>query len=89
MDRIRVSLNDEPLDVAPDATLAQMLDQISAQISIEPPPARSATAGPEDGGTARRFVIAVNKEFVPRADYASVVLKDGDEIDLVRPVWGG
>ena len=41
------------------------------------------------GGRGRRFVVAVNKEFVPRSDYARVILADGDEIDLVRPVWGG
>jgi thiamine biosynthesis protein ThiS len=41
------------------------------------------------GKTEVRYVIAVNKEFVPRSDYAVVVVQDGDEIDLVRPVWGG
>ena len=36
-----------------------------------------------------RFVVAVNREVVPRSEYAAVILQDGDEIDLVRPVWGG
>lgn len=39
-----------------------------------------------DGG---RFVVAVNCEFVPRARYGDVVLQDGDQIDLVKPIWGG
>lgn len=36
-----------------------------------------------------KCVIAINREFVPRTDYAQIILQDGDEIDLVKPVWGG
>lgn len=32
---------------------------------------------------------AVNGEFVPRSQYHRVTLRDGDTIDLVKPVGGG
>lgn len=35
------------------------------------------------------FAIAVNGEFVPRAQYAKVQLQDGDTLDIVNPVGGG
>ena len=33
--------------------------------------------------------VAVNMEFVPRAEYDRLVLKQGDRIDVVAPVQGG
>ena len=76
---LKVSLNDMPVDLAPNTSLADALPQWIETEGIR-------TEGIETGS---RFVIAVNKEFVPRSAYAAVVLQDGDEIDLVRPVWGG
>jgi sulfur carrier protein len=35
------------------------------------------------------FSIALNCEFVPRSQYEKIVLKEGDEIDIVSPVGGG
>ena len=35
------------------------------------------------------FAIAVNGEFVPRAQYPQVQLQDGDTLDIVNPVGGG
>ena len=35
------------------------------------------------------FAIAVNGEFVPRAQYAKLRLQDGDTLDIVNPVGGG
>lgn len=35
------------------------------------------------------LAIAINGEFVPRAQYAQVRLRDGDTLDIVRPVGGG
>ena len=74
----RVSLNDELVEVPPNTTLADALPLWAEH--------GAADAQPAPRG---RFVIAINREFVPRSDYASVILEDGDEIDLVRPVWGG
>ena len=33
--------------------------------------------------------VARNGEFVPRASYAAVVVRDGDEIECVAPRQGG
>lgn len=35
------------------------------------------------------FAVALNGDFVPRTDYAKVVLQEGDQIDVVSPVGGG
>jgi len=38
------------------------------------------------GGT---FAVAVNGDFVPRADYPRTEIKGGDTLDVVAPVVGG
>jgi len=35
------------------------------------------------------FAIAINEEFVPRANYAATQLRDGDQIELLVPMQGG
>jgi len=35
------------------------------------------------------FALALNGEFIPRSMYEDIVLKDGDEIDIISPVGGG
>ena len=38
----------------------------------------------------RQFTaVAVNREITPKAEYASVTLRDGDKIEIVRPMGGG
>jgi sulfur carrier protein len=38
----------------------------------------------------RQFTaVAVNREITPKADYASVMLRDGDKVEIVRPMGGG
>lgn len=36
-----------------------------------------------------RFAVAVNEEFIPKANYQNVELKDGDKVELVTPMQGG
>jgi sulfur carrier protein len=36
-----------------------------------------------------RVAVAINSEFVPRADYAARKLAAGDCVDVVAPVAGG
>lgn len=36
-----------------------------------------------------RIAIALNEEFIPKANYESISLKDGDRIELVTPMQGG
>lgn len=33
--------------------------------------------------------VAINSEFIPRAQYPQVVLQNSDQVDVVRPVGGG
>jgi sulfur carrier protein len=33
--------------------------------------------------------VAVNREITPKATYASVALRDGDRVEIVRPMGGG
>jgi sulfur carrier protein len=35
------------------------------------------------------FAAALNREFVPRHRYASLQLRAGDTIEIIRPVTGG
>ena len=35
------------------------------------------------------FAVAVNGDFVPRADYEQTPLNAGDSLDIVAPVVGG
>ena len=33
--------------------------------------------------------VAVNREITPQATYAAVVLREGDKVEIVRPMGGG
>jgi sulfur carrier protein len=33
--------------------------------------------------------VAVNREITPRAAYAAVALREGDRVEIVRPMGGG
>jgi sulfur carrier protein len=33
--------------------------------------------------------VAVNREIAPKGTYASVALRDGDRVEIVRPMGGG
>jgi sulfur carrier protein len=33
--------------------------------------------------------VAVNREVTPKSSYAGTVLRDGDRIEIVRPMGGG
>jgi sulfur carrier protein len=33
--------------------------------------------------------VAVNREITPKATYAAVTLREGDKIEIVRPMGGG
>ncbi len=36
-----------------------------------------------------KVAVAINGEFVPRAQYPQQQLRDGDQVDVVSPVGGG
>ncbi len=35
------------------------------------------------------YAVAVNRQFVPRPQHASHVLREADEVEVIRPVTGG
>ena len=44
----------------------------------------------EDRGLAgRQIAVAVNGDVIPREQHASITLRDGDRVEIVRPVGGG
>lgn len=48
-----------------------------------------ATSGDAPAGEARGVAVARNSEIVPRAEWATTALAEGDAIEIVRPVQGG
>lgn len=44
----------------------------------------------EQLGVSRRYTaVAVNREVTPRARYATLALREGDRVEIVRPMGGG
>ena len=43
----------------------------------------------ELGLGGRRLAMEVNREIVPRSQYASFQLKEGDQVELVHAIGGG
>ncbi len=37
----------------------------------------------------RYFAVAINRVFVPKSLYATTMLKDGDELEILSPMQGG
>lgn len=35
------------------------------------------------------FAVALNMEFVPRGEYSKILLKSGDDLEIVTPRQGG
>ena len=44
---------------------------------------------PVTSGPPRLTAVALNREVWPRARFADTVLKDGDKVEIVRPMGGG
>ena len=43
----------------------------------------------QQGYQTQKIAIAVNGSFVPRSRYATTVINDGDQIDVIQAVGGG
>lgn len=43
----------------------------------------------ELGLQGRRLAMEVNREIVPRSEYASHVLHEGDQVEIVHAIGGG
>lgn len=35
------------------------------------------------------FAIAINENFIPKSNYNSTILQDGDQVELLVPMQGG
>lgn len=43
----------------------------------------------QKNSVAGHIAIAINKQFIPKAMFASMILQEGDRIDLITPMQGG
>jgi sulfur carrier protein len=43
----------------------------------------------EQGYDQARVAVALNEEFVPRPQYDARALRDGDRLEIVKPMQGG
>lgn len=43
----------------------------------------------QEGVIGMTIAVARNGTFVPKGDYAHIVLEDGDDIEIVAPMQGG
>lgn len=71
---VNIRVNDEPTQLPHTLPLSEFL-----------------AARPKDDGDNQdqAFAVALNGEFVPRTQYAEVILNEGDALDIVTPVGGG
>lgn len=37
----------------------------------------------------QNFAVAINRQFIPRAEYEKTSLQDSDEIEILMPLQGG
>ncbi len=64
-----------------NVSLNQQPTQLPAQASVQDALALLQPKPP--------FAVAVNTVFVPRAQYASRQLQEGDRVEVIAPVTGG
>ena len=43
----------------------------------------------KEGYTGEAFAVAINNDFVSRTIYSTVIVSDGDCLDIVMPMQGG
>lgn len=71
---IHISINGENHNVSSNSTLNQAL---------------LLWLGNADTKNDKKYVVALNQNFIPRALYDSTVLKADDNIELLSPMAGG
>jgi len=70
---MKITLNGEPLDIAPGTTVAMLVLRLSGETGRDP----------------RGIAVERNREIVPKSEHAATVLGEGDQIELVQFVGGG
>ena len=66
---MKVTLNGAEREIAPDTTIASLVDEITKDRS--------------------RVAVERNRMIVPRAQWETAVVSDGDEVEVVTLVGGG
>ena len=66
---MKVTLNGAEREIAPDTTIARLVDEITKDRS--------------------RVAVERNRMIVPRAQWETAVVTDGDEVEVVTLVGGG
>lgn len=70
---MKITLNGEPLEIAPGTTVAMLVLRLSSETGRDP----------------RGIAVERNREIVPKSEHGSTVLGEGDQIELVQFVGGG
>jgi len=75
--------------------LLAVMDQLPARIIVNDrertvPPGTSVTKLLEELGLPTKFLaVELNRQVIPRANHATTVLLDGDQVEVVTLVGGG
>ena len=70
---MRIQVNGELMQLDPAAEGARSISSLLGQL----------------GYRGETFAVALNGDFVARADYSQTQLAEGDALDIVAPVVGG
>lgn len=73
LQRMTITLNGEAREIEPGTTVAMLVEIISGDESRD----------------SRGVAIERNLEIVPKSEYASTPIEDGDRIEVVQFVGGG
>ena len=67
-------------------TLKVLLNNQSIELATQ---SNLTTVLKTQGYQNQSFAVAINKTFIPKAQYDQVILKEGDDINIVTPMQGG
>ena len=87
---ITISVNGEEVSITSPCSLNQALDAWSNMATNS-----SSNIGTEmsadnlEQSPMKSYVIALNQTFIPRNQYGSTHLNNGDDIELLSPMAGG
>jgi sulfur carrier protein len=62
---------------------------LNGAIHSLPEPSKVADLIEQLGLTGQRLAIEINGDIVPRSQHATLELKDGDKVEVVRAIGGG
>jgi len=63
--------------------------RVNGEVRYLPDGSSAAKLVAEMGLAGRRLAMEVNREIVPRSEYASHILREGDQVEIVHAIGGG